>query len=295
MASSLENNLKNLCYPLTSIEMASTLQQLNIRINNFAPRRIHHITYILNRIFETKFSMEQIKIRLENWELILPIYKYFYNYYIRPDGQKMLTIHPDDEVFIVFSNYGYEKRLLMQIDSDILFKHCGFSKCTNAFNHLNYKFEKKEEELMDRFHLQKTWFLWRLGNFCITENFRIPVPDQQDFQTMLLELLPFVKQLFTEKWGKRDYHAFCEGNCGATIVLDGHQKATRRVCAIKKVSVPSNDGPIRDVKVGCSATPVFKSKKCREHLLSTDNDNGEPEVSNIRLPRTVVMSESKGN
>ncbi|CAF2068000.1 unnamed protein product [Rotaria magnacalcarata] len=74
MASSLENNLKNLCYPLTSMEMSSTLQQLNIRINKFALRRIHHITYILNRIFSTKFSVEQIKIRLENWELILPMY-----------------------------------------------------------------------------------------------------------------------------------------------------------------------------------------------------------------------------
>ncbi|CAM4800506.1 unnamed protein product [Rotaria magnacalcarata] len=331
------------------MEMPSTLQQLNIRINNFAPRRIHHITYILNRIFQTKFSVEQIKVRLENWELILPMYndciggksseeiekqiksyfttqhencsssllncfitllnqcinrerlkkgtlflktcskcscKYFYNYYIRPDGQKMLTIHPDDEVFIVFSNYGYEKRLLMQIDSDILFKHCGFSNYANAFNHLNYKFEKKDEELMDRFHLQKTWFIWRLGNFCIRENFRILVPDQQDFQTMLLELLPFVKRWFTENWGKRDYHAFCEGNYSSTIVLDGHQKATRRVCAIKNISVPSYDGAIRDVKVGCSATPVFKSKNCQEHLLSNDNRNGEPVLSNVRLPRT---------
>ncbi|CAM4821149.1 unnamed protein product [Rotaria magnacalcarata] len=181
----------------------------------------------------------------------------------------MLTIHPDDEVFIVFSNYGYEKRLLMQIDSDILFKHCGFSNYANAFNHLNYKFEKKDEELMDHFHLQKTWFIWRL-----------------DFQTMLLELLPFVKRLFTEKWGKRDYYAICEGNCSSTIVLDGHQKATRRVCAIKNISVPSYDGAIRDVKVGCSATPVFKSKNYREHLLSNDNRNGEPVLSNVRLPRT---------
>ena len=54
----------------------------------------------------------------------------------------MLTIHPDDEVFSVFSNYGYEKRLLIQIDSDILFKHCGFSNCANAFNYVNSKFEK---------------------------------------------------------------------------------------------------------------------------------------------------------
>jgi len=67
----------------------------------------------------------------------------------------MLTIHPDDEIFIVFSNYGYEKRFLIQIDSDILFKHCGFSNCTNAFNYLNSKFEKKEGEAINCFHLEK--------------------------------------------------------------------------------------------------------------------------------------------
>ncbi|CAF1560384.1 unnamed protein product [Rotaria magnacalcarata] len=103
---------------------------------------------------------------------------------------------------------------------------------------------------------------------------------------MLLELLPFVKRLFTEKWGKRNYYAICEGNCSSTIVLDGHQKATKRVCAIKNISVPSYDGAIRDVKVGCSATPVFKSKNYREHLLSNDNRSSEPELSNVRLPRT---------
>ncbi|CAF1467082.1 unnamed protein product [Adineta ricciae] len=371
MASSLEIELKNLFYPLTSIAMATTLQQLDRKINKFVPRRIHHITHILNRIFETKFSVEQIQIRLENWKVTCPMYKdyiggksceeinrqikdycstqyencsssllnsfipllthcinrdcsknalnnpvahhdvtifcsgerlkkgtvyfkkcskcsykYFYNYYLRPDGQKMLTIRPDDEIFIVFSNYGYEKRFLIQIDSDILFKHSGFSNCANAFNYLNSKFEKKEGETVNRFHLQKTWFLWRLGQFCQGENYRMPVPDQQDFQEMLLEILPTIKQLFTRKWGKKNYHIYCKGPCSATLVLDGHQKATRRVCAVKNISVPSIDGSIRDVKVGCSATPAFKQKKCREHLLTNDSDdNDKPEHINIQLPR----------
>ncbi|CAF1599920.1 unnamed protein product [Rotaria magnacalcarata] len=349
--------------------MAATLQQLNVRINKHVPHRIHHIRSMLNRMFETKFSSDQIRICLENWELILPIYKdriggksfeeieneikaycselyqnyapsllncfiplvhqcinpgcskndlgnpiphhdviifccserlkkgtmftkkcskcsykYFYNYYIRPGGQKMLTIHPDDEIFVIFSYYGYEKRLLMQIDSDILFKHTGFSNFTNAFNHLNFKFDKEETNIMNRFHLQKTWFLWRLGHFCANENFRMPVPDQQDFHTTLLDLLPFIQELFTKKWGKRDYHAFCRGSCSATIVLDGHQKATRRVCSIKNISIPSIDGTIREVKVGCSAKPAYKSKKCQGHLSTDENDEGSH--SNNNLVRT---------
>ena len=197
----------------------------------------------------------------------------------------MLTIHPDDEVFSVFSNYGYEKRLLIQIDSDILFKHCVFSGCANAFNYVNSKFEKKTEETIDRFHLQKTWFLWRLGNFCESQGFRMPVPVQQDSHTMLLELSPFIKQLFTKKWGKKDYHAYCKGNCSATLVIDGHQKATRRVCAVKNISIPSVDGSIRDIKVGCSATLAFKRKKCREHLLANEKENNELHHSNTHLSR----------
>ncbi|CAF4630510.1 unnamed protein product [Rotaria socialis] len=319
--------------------MAATLQQINVRINKHVPHRIHPIRPMLNRMFETKFSSDQIRICLENWELILPIYKdriggksfeeieneikaycselyqnyapsllncfiplvhqcinpscskndlgnpipyhdviifccserlkkgtmfikkcskcsykYFYNYYIRPGRQKMLTIHPDDEIFFIFSYYGYEKRLLMQNDSDILFKHTGFSSFTNAFNHLNFKFDKEETNIMNRFHLQKTWFLWRLGHFCANENFRMPVPDQQGFHTTLLDLLPFIQELFTKKWGKIDYHAFCR------------------------------DGTIREVKVGCSATPAYKSKKCQEHLSTDENDEGSH--SNNNLVRT---------
>ena len=196
----------------------------------------------------------------------------------------MLTIHQDDEIFNVFSHHGYEKRLLLQVDSDILFKHSGFSNFATSFNYLNSKFEQREGTRMSRFHLEKTWFLWRLGHFCENENFRIPVPDQQDFHSMLLDSLSFVKQLFTTKWGRRDYHAFCKGPCSATLVLDGHQKATRRVCAIKNISIPSVDGSIRDVKVGCSATPAFKSKKCEEHSYTNENDGDKPQHSNVRLP-----------
>jgi hypothetical protein len=363
------SEIKCLFYPLTSIEMASTLHQLDNRIGKFVPRRIDHMANVLNRFYQTHFSSEQVRILLENWESILPIhndrfggksfeeiereidsycsaqfekysvsllncfipvvayclnrqcsksdlskpmphhdvtvfcldgcvrkgtmffklcsecnYKYFYNYYLRPDGQKMLTMHSDDDIFVVFSSYGYERRLLLQLDSDILFKHCGFSNFANAFNHTRSEMHQKDTFLMNRFHLQKTWFLWRLGNFCERENFRMPVPDQRDFHSMLLDLSPFIKELFTRKWGRKDYHKFCKDNCSVTLVLDGHQKATRRVCEVKNIHVPSVDGSIRDVKVGCSATPAFRSKKCQSHR-DQENDDDTPQISNVSLPR----------
>jgi len=107
------------------------------------------------------------------------------------------------------------------------------------------------------------------------------VPDQQDFHTTLLDVLPFIKDLFTQKWGERDYHKFCKGPCSATLVLDGHQKATRRVCAIKNISIPSVDGSMKDVKVGCLAAPAFRNKKCDEHRWTNENENEHDDKPNI--------------
>ena len=56
------------------------------------------------------------------------------------------------------------------------------------------------------------------------------------------------------------------------------------VCSVKNISIPSIDGTIRDIKVGCSATPAYKTKKCQEHLLTDEND--ETSYSNNNLVRT---------
>ncbi len=77
---------------------------------------------------------------------------------------------------------------------------------------------------------------YRLVIFCEGENFRMSVSDQQDFHTMLLELLPSIKGLFMKKWGKSDYHAFCKENCTTTIILDGYQKNYEKsLCSQKNV------------------------------------------------------------
>ncbi|CAF1465582.1 unnamed protein product [Adineta ricciae] len=103
--------------------------------------------------------------------------------------------------------------------------------------------------------------------------------------------MPCISQLFTRKWGRKEHHSFCKSPCSATIVLDGHQKATRRVCAIKNSTVPSIDGSIRNIKVGCSATPAYKSKKCQIHSSteesssSNNNSNSKSQPSSTRESR----------
>jgi hypothetical protein len=41
------------------------------------------------------------------------------------------------------------------------------------------------------------------------------------------------------------------------LYLTDIKKTTRRVCVVKKMYIPCVNGSIHDVKVGCSATPVF--------------------------------------
>jgi hypothetical protein len=129
---------------------------------------------------------------------------------------------------------------------------------------------------MDRFHIEKTWFIWSLGHFFRELNIHIQVPTGTDFQYMLLQIQPDVKRIFAQKWGRKTHEKYCGSNCSATVVLDGHQKATRRVCAVKNLTTPCEDDSLPFVKVGCSATPAFKSKKCEVHKNENDSDDEHP-------------------
>ncbi|UJR18690.1 hypothetical protein I4U23_005597 [Adineta vaga] len=89
-------------------------------------------------------------------------------------------------------------------------------------------------------------------------NIYIQVPTGTDFQSLLLQIQPDVKKMFAQKWAH------------------GHQKATRRVCRVKSLTIPCEDDSLPFVKVGCSATPAFKSKTCEAHKTGNDNDDVHP-------------------
>ncbi|CAF1413648.1 unnamed protein product [Adineta ricciae] len=202
--------------------------------------------------------------------------KYHYNCIVLTNGTKFLHIEENAEVVVLFSNVGYEKNILHQLDADILFKHSGFSNFVNAYNFMCQKNGCRDTRLMDRFHIEKTWFIWSLGHFFREVNIYIRVPTGTDFQSALLQIQPDLKKLFAQKWARKNHETYCGPNCCATVVLDGHQKATRRVCRVKNLTVPCEDDSLPSVKVGCSATPAFKSKVCEAHKSDNNNDDEHP-------------------
>ena len=373
------SNPFELLQPLSNIEISSTLRRLDILINKNAPHRIEHITAILNRMYQSTYTISQIDIRLANWDIILPMIKdeisgktdqeisnaiksycvqsyknhvvsllhsyipaiinclntqckkavlslprpyqdvsifywskeaekgtvfykscpscetkYHYNYLVHKNGTKILRLDEDAEVVVLFSNIGYEKNILHQLDADILFKHCGFSNFANAYNFMCRRNGVKNQRPMDRVHIEKTWFFWSLGHFFRELNIHIQLPSETDFQSTLLKIQSDVKRVFTQKWGPKTHETYCGSNCSATIVLDGHQKATRRVCAVKNLNIPCEDGSLASVKVGCSSTPAFRSKKCTVHT-STDNNNDAESEHDIPKPKRQYTLRNRTN
>ncbi|CAF1000714.1 unnamed protein product [Didymodactylos carnosus] len=58
---------------------------------------------------------------------------------------------------------------------------------------------------------------------------------------MLLRIRNRCLQLFTEQWGSIEHERYCTQECSPLLVLDGHQKATRRVRSVTDLVIPSDE------------------------------------------------------
>jgi hypothetical protein len=57
----------------------------------------------------------------------------------------------------------------------------------------------------------------------------------------------------------------CGEHCSKCLVVDGHQKSRRRICAFKDVKV--NTEEMANVVIGCCRTPVVSSRYCEVHVI----------------------------
>lgn len=62
----------------------------------------------------------------------------------------------------------------------------------------------------------------------------------------------------------------CGTNCSQCIVIDGHQKCRRRVCAAKHVQVSTEE--FASLTVGCCRTPRLASRYCDLHQNLHEKD-----------------------
>ncbi|CAF1120798.1 unnamed protein product [Didymodactylos carnosus] len=357
-----------LLFDIPSIEIASTLRKLDLRIHRNADKRLFHITKLINRFYNLTMNENEVQCHLDNWDYLAPRFndniigmtdtqitckikqymlefpnnhicsllscylpekticcgkllsaprpfqdirifhfsessssgtlyyrkcgvcniKYYYNYYENEDGDKFCIINDDTTIICLFSNIAYDVKLLHRLDNDILFKYCGFSNYTNAYNMYCEAAGIVNHKLMDRFHVERTWFLWRLCRF-FGKDVKTKVPVEKDFDKEILSLQRDCLDLFIRRWSSKRHQSYCNEDCCKLLVLDGHQKATRRVCAYKIGTIPSEE--LGAIKVGCPHLPAYKNTYCSEHIgfKPPPEPSKERKLYNLRNPTQQLI------
>ncbi|CAF0966336.1 unnamed protein product [Didymodactylos carnosus] len=320
-------------FDIPSIEIASTLRKLDLRIHRNAEKRLFHITKLINQFYNLTMNENEIQCHLDNWDYLAPpfndniigmtdtqitcnIKQYmleFPNNHIcsllnsnhlqvvhciigsvgfatlsiiitimKIDGDKFCMINSDSTFICFFSNIAYDVKLLYHLDNDILFKYCGFSNYTNAYNMYCEAAGIVNHKLMDRFHVEITWFLWRLCKF-FGMDVKIKVPFEKDFDKEVLSLQKDCLDHFIRRWSSKRHQSYCNEDCCKLLVLDGHQKATRRVCAYKTGTIPNEE--LGAIKVGYPHLPAYKNTYCLEHIGFRKFE--EDCVTNARIPQSL--------
>jgi hypothetical protein len=73
------------------------------------------------------------------------------------------------------------------------------------------------------------------------------------------------------------------------LIIDGHQKSRRRICAFKDVTVETEE--MEDLVIGCCHTPIRWSRYCRIHKnLSTITENKQSQSSAHKKTNEKIFS-----
>ncbi|CAF1016734.1 unnamed protein product [Adineta ricciae] len=85
-----------------------------------------------------------------------------------------------------------------------------------------------------------------------------------DFNEWAWNQFPRLLSSFIYLWmNHRTLIGSCGIHCSKCLVIDGHQKSRRRICAFKDVKVQTEE--MNDLVIGCCKTPVRYSRYCETH------------------------------
>lgn len=108
----------------------------------------------------------------------------------------------------------------------------------------------------------------------------VSVPIQlEDFNEWAWHQFPRLLSCFIYLWiNHSSIIGPCDENCSRCLVVDGHQKSRRRICAFKDVKV--NTEEMSNLIIGCCRTPLVSSRYCELHnkLLSTEISHQSKEM-----------------
>ncbi|CAF4143071.1 unnamed protein product [Rotaria magnacalcarata] len=117
----------------------------------------------------------------------------------------------------------------------------------------------------------------------------------EDFSQWAWEEFPRLLTCFIYLWANhRTLIGSCGEHCSKCLVVDGHQKSRRRICAFKDVKVETEE--MKELLIGCCRTPVRWSRFCSLHnkeTLFTANKQSKPNSQKKKINQKFIRYFSK--
>lgn len=139
-------------------------------------------------------------------------------------------------------------------------------------------------------------YLFIQMNLCMGKSFISTPSNMADYDLWAWREFPKVLSCFVYLWMN---HAEIMGPCGdqccKCIVVDGHQKARRRICAYKNINVDTAE--MKDLVVGCCRTPATGSRYCDSHTVLVEgevNARGPPKKIYDQKKKLVRRTQWRG-
>ncbi|CAC5365724.1 MED23 [Mytilus coruscus] len=140
--------------------------------------------------------------------------------------------------------------------------------------------------ILDRHRLAEAWykraFISMKQRYCDESEIEFIASDH--LENTLEKHVDQLWTSFTKNWSS--HTDSCNHKvCSKALVLDGHMKGTRSVCAEKKSETKTSD-ELGDVVVGCKKKPAAGSIYCKKHASTVTKEN--PLNEDVKCPDEQV-------
>ena len=107
-----------------------------------------------------------------------------------------------------------------------------------------------------------------------------------DFDQWAWEQFPRLLACFIHLWtNHRTLIGTCGEHCSKCLIIDGHQKSRRRICAFKDVKVQTEE--MEELTIGCCKTPIRWSRYCEDHNVLSSTTVSKKHGSSLNRKKKI--------
>jgi hypothetical protein len=159
-----------------------------------------------------------------------------------------------------------ERSIIDQYTSEIIYHRVTMMGYANTMNQEASNTGRSQLTPIDRRVLMDIIQSYLLLQFDLSMgNALVSAPCQmKDFDLWAWKQFPRLLSCFIYLWTNHStLIAPCGSHCSQCLVVDGHQKCRRRICAFKDVTVDTDE--MTGLLIGCCRTPAISSRFCDKH------------------------------